>query len=219
MADYIPRTDGEFLTWEQNFLTYAAGHLDELGLLVTDLAPLAIAQTAWEAARVDAEAKQTAVSAAIEVKATTRDTFETAVRALVRRLQASAEVSDDERRALRITVKDGEPTPAGPTATRPMASISTAERFRHEIKFVDAATPNRRAKPAGVARCEIWGKVGEAPSHPSECQLLTMDTSSPAVLEYGPQDLGKVAHYMLRWVSTNGQKGPWSETAAATIVG
>jgi len=26
-----------------------------------------------------------------------------------------------------------------------------------------------------------------------------------------------VAHYMLRWVNTRGQKGPWSETASATI--
>ena len=28
---------------------------------------------------------------------------------------------------------------------------------------------------------------------------------------------GVTAHYMLRWVSTTGEKGPWSETASATI--
>jgi hypothetical protein len=28
---------------------------------------------------------------------------------------------------------------------------------------------------------------------------------------------GKTAHYMLHWVSTTGEKGPWSETAGATI--
>ena len=27
----------------------------------------------------------------------------------------------------------------------------------------------------------------------------------------------KVAHYKLRWVNTRGEKGPWSETASATI--
>ena len=27
----------------------------------------------------------------------------------------------------------------------------------------------------------------------------------------------KVAHYMLRWESTRGETGPWSETASATI--
>lgn len=30
-------------------------------------------------------------------------------------------------------------------------------------------------------------------------------------------DGGKNAHYMLRWVNTKEQKGPWSETATATI--
>ncbi len=31
------------------------------------------------------------------------------------------------------------------------------------------------------------------------------------------EDGGQTAHYMLRWVSTGGEKGPWSETASATI--
>ena len=30
-------------------------------------------------------------------------------------------------------------------------------------------------------------------------------------------DANKVAHYMLRWVNTRGEKGPWSETVSATI--
>ena len=31
------------------------------------------------------------------------------------------------------------------------------------------------------------------------------------------RDVGNTAHYMLRWVATTGEKGPWSETASATI--
>ena len=30
-------------------------------------------------------------------------------------------------------------------------------------------------------------------------------------------DANKVAHNMLRWESTRGEPGPWSETASATI--
>lgn len=29
---------------------------------------------------------------------------------------------------------------------------------------------------------------------------------------------GQTAHYMLRWVSTGGEKGPWSELVSATVV-
>jgi hypothetical protein len=28
---------------------------------------------------------------------------------------------------------------------------------------------------------------------------------------------GQAAHYRLRWVSTTGEKGPWSETVSVTI--
>ncbi len=37
------------------------------------------------------------------------------------------------------------------------------------------------------------------------------------VAHYSGADGGQTAHYMLRWVNTTGEKGPWSETASATI--
>ncbi|KKK98125.1 hypothetical protein LCGC14_2645870, partial [marine sediment metagenome] len=37
------------------------------------------------------------------------------------------------------------------------------------------------------------------------------------VATFAGADANKVAHYMLRWESTRGEPGPWSETASATI--
>jgi hypothetical protein len=37
------------------------------------------------------------------------------------------------------------------------------------------------------------------------------------VAEYTGEQAGQIAYYMLRWVNTRGDKGPWSETVAATI--
>ena len=34
---------------------------------------------------------------------------------------------------------------------------------------------------------------------------------------YPGTDANKIAHYMLRWVNTRGDKRPWSETASATV--
>jgi phage major head subunit gpT-like protein len=69
--------------------------------------------------------------------------------------------------------------------------------------------------------CEIWVKVsavGEAaPSSADELSFLSLDTASPYVAEYDGANGGKTAHYMLRWVKTSGEKGPWSETISATI--
>lgn len=46
------------------------------------------------------------------------------------------------------------------------------------------------------------------PSSPDELIFVTLDTATPYIAEF---DGGKTAHYMLRWVKTNGEKGPWSE--------
>lgn len=98
--------------------------------------------------------------------------------------------------------------------------VNTSQRLRHEIRFVDEATPTSRAKPKGVMGCEIWVKVGTtAPADPTEPTFLGLDTASPYVAEYPSTDPGKTAYYMLRWVTTTGEKGPWSETVAATVTG
>jgi len=55
------------------------------------------------------------------------------------------------------------------------------------------------------------------PPGPSELSFLSVDTRTPYVADFPGEAGGKTAHYMLRWVATTGEKGPWSETASATI--
>jgi len=42
-------------------------------------------------------------------------------------------------------------------------------------------------------------------------------TRTPYTLDFAGADGGKNANYLLRWVNPTGEKGPWSETASATI--
>lgn len=44
-----------------------------------------------------------------------------------------------------------------------------------------------------------------------------MDTRTPYMVDFPTEDGGKTAHYMLRSVTTTGEKGPWSQTGSATI--
>ena len=65
---------------------------------------------------------------------------------------------------------------------------------------------------------QIWVKIGDpAPVDPSELTFLATDTRTPYVATFAGADANKVAHYMVRWESTRGEPGPWSETASATI--
>ena len=65
----------------------------------------------------------------------------------------------------------------------------------------------------------VGSGVEKGGSDPSECTFLALDTAIPYTAEYPGADAGKTAYYMLRWVTTRGDKGPWSETVAATIAG
>ena len=47
--------------------------------------------------------------------------------------------------------------------------------------------------------------------------FVALDTRTPYTLDFAASDGGKNANYLLRWVNPAGEKGPWSETATATI--
>ena len=131
-----------------------------------------------------------------------RTVFEDAVRALVRRIQATASVTGAARAAAGITVPDSIPT------TAPTATVDTGERLQHTIHFRDTATPTSKAKPAGVRGAEIWMKIGTPPVDSSELSFVTLDTRTPHVIHFDCADGGKTVTYWLRWVSTRDDKGP-----------
>jgi hypothetical protein len=167
-----------------------------------------------------------AASAAKETKNTNRSTAEETIRSIVRQIQANPDVTDAQRAGLGITVKNTDVVSTSAAAlgeSRPVGAVDTSQRLRHEISFRDESTTISRAKPKGVMGCEIWVAVkaaGEAaPSDPSSYSFVALDTATPYVTEYTGTDAGKTAHYILRWVKTTGDKGPWSETVSATIVG
>ncbi len=219
MPDYIPSADGAFDAWQINFVAYATANAVALGLdPLGDIPPLTAAQGVWTPDYAANTAAQAAAQAARQAKVAARDSFESVIRPLVGVLQASAEVDDAERAALGITVPDTTPTPVGPPTSRPVVTVDTAQRLQHTIAFGDELTPTSRAKPDGVRGAQIWVKIGDpAPSDPNELTYLATDTRTPYVADFAGADANKVAHYMLRWESTRGETGPWSETASATI--
>ena len=219
MPDYIPRPDGGFDAWQANFVTYASANAAALGLdPLVDIPPLTAAQGTWSTDYAANTTAQAAAQAARQAKEAARSAFEGVIRPLVGVLQASAAVDDTERKALGITVPDTTPTPVGPPTSRPVVTVDTSQRLQHTIEFGDELTPTSRAKPDGVRGAQIWVKIGDPPPvDPDELTFLATDTRTPYVANFDGADGNKVAHYMLRWESTRGDVGPWSETASATI--
>ena len=181
------------------------------------MTPVTTAQTAWNSGFAAHVAAVAAAKAAKQTKDESRAALTGNIRPLVRRLQASAVVSDAEKASLGITVRQ-EPSPIGPPTTSPIVSVECGNRLQHTLRFVDSATPTRKAKPAGVLGVEIWNKVGTTPpAGESDLRFVAVDTNAPFVLNFDSADGNKVSYYWLRWVSPTGERGPWSEPAQATI--
>lgn len=219
MSDYIPSGDADFNTWQQNFITNLQAHKADFGLADADLTPLIDAQSNWTTAYNDNIAAQAAAQGARQTKDGARDSYVSLLRSMARRVQGHQGTNDKHRASLGLHMQTQDRTSTVEPTTRPVASVDTSQRLRHTIKFRDEATPNNNAKPDGVMGCEIWVKVGNAPADPSELHFLGLDTRTPYTAEYGGEDAGKIAHYMLRWVNSKGKQGPWSQTVSATITG
>jgi hypothetical protein len=67
----------------------------------------------------------------------------------------------------------------------------------------------------------VWVKLIDAgqpaPTDPSVLSFLTMTTRPTLRTDFRAADGGKTAVYMLRWVNTRGEKGPWSDVTTATV--
>lgn len=217
MGDYIPDSDADFSTWLNNFIKYANLHLAELGLVTADVTPLQAAATAFDTAVENNVEAQAAARGTRETKDSSRDTVEREARSLAQRLQTNPNVQNSDRQSLGFNVRSTSRTATAAPTTRPVATIDTSQRLQHTISFTDETTPGSRKKPEGVMGCEVYVKLGTAPTDPSELTYLATDTATPYTAVYDGADASKPAFYMLRWISRRGERGPWSQTVSATI--
>lgn len=218
MADYIPNPDDQFHPWFTDFNAWCVDNGVTYGLTSVQVGAITNAYDPWNTCWGIHNAAQTAARSATMDKDTKRADAEPLIRAAVGVLQKSALMTDAVRATLHITVPDATRTRSAVPTTRPIAMIDTSQRLRHTINFKDETTPNSKKKPDGVMGAEIWCYIGaNPPADASACSFVALDTSTPYVVEYSGADANKVAHYLLRWVNTRGEKGPWSETASATI--
>jgi len=217
-SDYIPSSDGDFNAWLQNLVSNVTTNTAALGLTSAEITPVQEATTDWNTKYAANITAQTAAQSARQAKDDARTATESVVRPLVSRLQASTTVTDAQRQSLSITVRSTTRTPTGAPTSKPVAQVDISQRLRHTISFMDELTPTSRARPDGVQGCEIWIFIGvSAPTGPNDFRYLATDTRSPYLVEFDAADAGKTAYYLLRWVSTRGETGPWSQTFSGTI--
>lgn len=200
------------------FLNEAKNNEASLHLNADDTNALQSASDAWVSAYEAHKAAWVAAQAATQRKDVARQDLESLIRQKGTKIQADITVSNELRTKLGLTIVDKVRTPAAKPTTRPIGTVDTSQRLQHTIHFRDERTPTSRAKPDGVRACQIFTKKGDPPPlDEKDLVYVASDSSTPYVLQFDGADVGKTAHYMLRWENTRGETGPWSETISAVI--
>jgi hypothetical protein len=224
MPDYMPRKDGDFLAWAQNFSSYLAGHAAQMGIPQQEAQEI-LAGVESIRNNIDSNtAAQDQARAARLAKTTSRQDWAAKTRLLVRRLQASPVVSDAQRLAMGITVPGfGKAASDQSKPTSPAATVDRSRRLRHIIRYCDSAMLTRRARPRLAIGCEIWMALTDTHIQPPEdFQMYRnqgLSLTSPYMVEFDGADAGRAAHYMLRWVLRDNSRGAWSRVVSATVAG
>lgn len=221
MADYIPRSDAQFGGWAKHYVEAVSEFFQEQGLDDPMLLRLQMAYGTWVNRYTAHVAAQNAARAATENKDEAREALEEAVRPVTNFVQSYPATTDADRANIGISIRPPSGTPSTAPRTAPQATVQSPARLTHELRLVDTATPTRSKKPRGVLGAEVWVKFVDAdqpaPTDPAALTFLTMTTRPTLRAEFKPGDGGKTAVYMARWVSTRGEKGPWSDVATATV--
>jgi hypothetical protein len=99
-----------------------------------------------------------------------------------------------------------------------VAQVDGSQRLLHVLTLRDENSPTNRSRPVGVSGAEVCCYVnGTAPTDPRQCKLVAVAKKSTVRVEFEGADAGKNAYYMVRWVNSRGEKGPWSDTSSATV--
>lgn len=226
--NYIPRPDGDCAAWAAQFATACKDNQAALGLSGKERSDIQAAVDAFVNDLNANVAAQAAAESAAQTKNLSRTAMEQLLRSFTRIFQSAPTMTDALRAQLGITVPTGTLTPTPAPTTAPVLTVDLPARLTHTLRLTDSATPTRTAKPRGVLGAEVWFKLVTSPDRegagssptlgdPSTFRFLSLATKPLARATFRPDEGGKTAVYMTRWVTTRGEKGPWSEIATATI--
>jgi hypothetical protein len=221
MADYIPSTDPEFDLWQKSLIDKIRELMPTSGIDPSKVMGLESKQSIWNTTFSKASNKQNRTAAEVQAKNDALDDYKKEIRSFVAEFLANnSRISDSDRILMGLTVKSGTRTPAPAPTTSPLGTVDFSVRLQHTLHLSDQATPQSKAKPAGMHGCEVWSKLGgEAPKDASELSYQGVSTSNSFTITYEGKQANIMAYYWLRWVNTRGEYGPWSTTVSSIIVG
>jgi hypothetical protein len=187
MKDYIPHRDSELTPWGDNFTEKVAENAAKWEIPAAEVTELQTAYDTFAALqkKADSPAKTSVI---VAEKNAARDVFVGLVRKLVGFRLKNPVITDAERIAMGLNVRDTTLTTVPVPTTRPELDIDVVDFRRLKVVFHDQGS-DKKAKPYGVNGAVIIYAVLDAP--PADHSALTrsvLATRTPHILEFTEEE-------------------------------
>lgn len=216
-TDYLPATDEGLRTWTANFSAIIKVNYAELNLTEVQASTYGDQQTDYEAKLVAAIDPLTRGNRTVFLKDEARTLLVATTRSYARQINNTMSVTDAQRQALGLHIRDTTPSSVGVPGESP---VVFAELIRNRrVKLTLRQNSNLRAKPAGVADALIFTHVGPtAPGVGSDqWQYAATISRTTMTLTAPPSETGDTLWISAFWTNAKGQSGPASEPVSVNL--
>jgi hypothetical protein len=216
MYDYIPKKDSALLLWVANFVNVVSANATDWNISSEEVSGLSDARTNFADLLGQAESPLRN-KVIVAQKNAARSALISGIRALVNFKLRNPVITDAQRLAMGLHVRDTTPTSVPVPTTRPELNIDVLDARRLKLLFRDMGSESK-AKPYGVNGAVVVYDVLDTP--PTSINSLVRNvlaTRTPYVLEFDESERGKRVYFAICWQNKKGKRGPWSEIESAVV--
>lgn len=215
---YVPRSGAAFCSWAKNLYTYVIKHQDSWEI---PKIPPALAD---DLIKLDELVARCAAPGHTDLDTGAKNdlwrSVEKETRAYVQGLVIrNPAVTDDDRRAMALPVRDATPTPIGDPVGEVVADVAYSGRseLMLSIRHVEGTPFDRRANYGVKIAWDILPFDSPAPRSASELHRSVFTRRKKEPFTFEQSDAGKKAWFSLRYENSKGRAGYWGQIFSAVI--
>jgi len=223
-GDYIPKRDDDFFNFQGNLDNEVVANAVAWGILAAAVAALVARRAVYEPLYTKSQNKGNRTQADVLAHRQMRNVYEKEIRVFDKAyLMFNPLVTDEDRRRMRLTVRDIEPTPRPEITTAPIVGLKGMESGRIEVRCrvtTDQTRPSMPKAANEVAVNYILVERGDiAPENPEKCPEKIIISKSKFIIDAGAENAGKQFYGFFRWMNTSrlDRSGPWSKVHTVIV--
>jgi hypothetical protein len=212
----IPEKESELVVWGENFINqivlYAGPweipphEVDELKNAYTQFANLHSV--------TDSPARTTII---VAQKNEAKEIFLSLTRLMIDFRLQNPIITNDQRIALGIHVKDKIYTPILTPSKAPKISVSVEDKRQVKISIQDVDKSGKSKSYGIIGGVITYAILASPPSDQEQLTHSVLATRSTHVLTFKEEDRGKTVYIAARWENEKGETGPWSDIISTII--